>query len=86
MRGTVGAPREKCMGDDDVDRASQPQRDKTDESLRVERDKTDVEVAEKREAVDELADEVVRLARQRTPQPGIARAGPPSAPGHQPAG
>jgi signal transduction histidine kinase len=53
------------MGDDDIDRAKQPPRDRTDESLRVEREKTDVDVAEKREAVDELADEVVRLARER---------------------
>lgn len=55
------------MGDQDGDRSRGLQRSQTDESLQVERDKAD-DVAEKRTAVAEVADvadEVVRVARQR---------------------
>jgi signal transduction histidine kinase len=55
------------MGDRDGDNSRGLQRGQTDESLRAERDKAD-DFAEKRTAVEEVADvadEVVRVARQR---------------------
>jgi signal transduction histidine kinase len=42
-----------------------PKREQTNESLRVERDKSDVAIANERAAIDEKADDVVRIARQR---------------------
>jgi PAS domain S-box-containing protein len=44
------------------------QRDQTDESLRVERDRSDAAIVKKRLAVEVVADEVVRIARQRADQ------------------
>src|SRR5579862_2303708 len=61
MPPTVTTPR----GEQDVDSTGHPQREQTDESLRVERDTADSGVADKLEAVEEAADEVVRIARQR---------------------
>ena len=48
-----------------VRRPGHPKREQTNESLRVERDKSDVAIANERAAIDEKADDVVRLARQR---------------------
>jgi signal transduction histidine kinase len=45
-----------------------PKREQTDESLRVERDKSDVAIAKERAAIEEAADDVVRIARQRADQ------------------
>jgi signal transduction histidine kinase len=42
-----------------------PKRERTDESLRVEREKSDVALARERAAIEEAADDVVRIARQR---------------------
>jgi len=43
-------------------------RAQTDESLRVERDKTDVAIAKELETVERVADDAVRIARQRADQ------------------
>ena len=50
---------------DGVRGPGRPKREQTDESLRVERDKSDVAIANERAAIDEKADDVVRIARQR---------------------
>jgi signal transduction histidine kinase len=45
-----------------------PKREQTDESLRAERDKSDVAIAKERMAIEEAADDVVRIARRRADQ------------------
>ena len=47
---------------------SRPKREQTDESLRLERDKSDVVIAKERAAIEEAANDVVRIARQRADQ------------------
>ena len=56
------------MGDGDVDDKSRPRREQTDESLRFERIRADAAATDKRDAVEEKADEVVRLARELADQ------------------
>ena len=51
-----------------VRRPGRERRAQTDESLRVVRDKTDVAIAKELEAVEGVADDVVRIARQRADQ------------------
>lgn len=51
-----------------VPRRDQERRAQTDDSLRVERDKTDVAIAKELETVEGVADDVVRIARQRADQ------------------
>jgi len=51
-----------------VRRLGHERRAQTDQSLRVERDKTDVANAKVRKTVDGVADDVVRIARQRADQ------------------
>jgi signal transduction histidine kinase len=53
---------------DGVRRPDHPKRDQTNESLRVERDKADDRDTEKHQALEEKADEVVRIARHRADQ------------------
>jgi signal transduction histidine kinase len=49
----------------DIDSPGHPQRAQTDQSLQVERERADARVGAKSNAVEEEADEVVRLARER---------------------
>jgi len=49
-------------------RPGHERRAQTDASLRVERDKTDVAIAKELETVEGVADDVVRIARQRADQ------------------
>src|ERR1017187_9495066 len=53
---------------DSVRHPGRAKRTQTDTSLRVERDKSDVAIAKERAAIEELADGVVRIARQRADQ------------------
>ena len=53
---------------DSVRHPGRVKREQTDESLRGERNKSDVALANERAALEELADEVVRVARQRADQ------------------
>jgi signal transduction histidine kinase len=48
-----------------VGRPGRPKREQTNESLRLERDKSDIAITMERAALDEKADDVVRVARQR---------------------
>ena len=50
---------------DGVRRPGHPKREQTNESLQVERDKSDIAIATERAAVEEQADDVVRVARER---------------------
>ncbi|MEP6866350.1 MAG: histidine kinase dimerization/phospho-acceptor domain-containing protein, partial [Deltaproteobacteria bacterium] len=50
---------------EDVDHRGRPRRDQTNESLRIERRKTDDVLTRARDAVEGVADEVVRIARER---------------------
>jgi len=53
---------------DGVRRPDHERRAQTDQSLRTERDKADVAIAKERETVEGVADDVVRIARQRADQ------------------
>ncbi len=53
---------------DGVRRPGQPKREQTNQSLRLERDKSDVAIAKERVAIEEQADDVVRIARGRADQ------------------
>jgi len=53
---------------DGVRRPGRQRRAQTDQSLRTERDKADVAIAKERETVEGVADDVVRIARQRADQ------------------
>ena len=53
------------MGEHDNDEPKAPRRDQTNEHLRLERDRADATTEAERLSVDGIADEVLRVARQR---------------------